>query len=87
MHEGVPGGAGRCLGAPQVEGAEWERPTHCDVLQHGCEKPVLWVCREGNGDNVSDEVFPEKKDMDGQVLTRLYLKSHEILRHTANHEA
>lgn len=81
------GGAARCLGAPQLEGAEWERPERWNVLQHGCKKPVLRACREGNGDNISDEVFPERREMDGQVLTRLYLKSREILHDAANHEA
>lgn len=38
----------------------------------------MGVCG-GNDDNVSDEVFPEKRDMGRQVLTRLYLKSCGIL--------
>lgn len=47
---------------------------------------MLRACGEGNDDNVSAEVFPNERDMDGQVLTRLYLKSSEILRDTANRE-
>lgn len=31
----------------------------------------LRACKEGNGDNVSDEAFPEERDRDGQVFTRL----------------
>lgn len=38
------------------------------------ERNRVGACEEGDGDALSDGVFPERRDAAGRVLTGLYLK-------------